>query len=360
MILKKSIVLLAIFIFQSCIHAQVKPSESFIRKLSQGETRGGSTTGVKVDYALNARDSWKYLQKEGLGQKEKDRRAILALAGQYDVDFQFLETYTFDTSTGVDTPYFSSATEFVKVIKSSEDFISLQHIIVMFIVKKGEVHGPIVVKHWRQDWQWQADKRFVYEGDKSWRVETLNEEQMRGKWLWSVYQVDDSPRYSGFGKWQHLESASFFETNTLSRPLPRREFSVRNDYKILMGSETLVVTAQGWFHEQRAFKHKQALVDGQFSGAFLAREFGINSYRSIKNFNWQAGLNYWEKTKKYWADVRYCWRRIIDEGDFTFKQGKKPKLFMVHFSQAENPEILKMNKHERRELIYQTLKEYLL
>ena len=37
-----------------------------------------------------------------------------------------------DTARNLDVPYVSLATEFVRVIENREDFISLQHILVMF------------------------------------------------------------------------------------------------------------------------------------------------------------------------------------------------------------------------------------
>ena len=46
----------------------------------------------------------------------------------------------------------------------------------------------------------------------------------------------------------------------------------------------------------------------------FSREIGHNSYKRIKNFDFSAGYEYWEKTKGYWKDVRdfgLSFRRII-------------------------------------------------
>lgn len=351
---------LLVLVTISTMSAFANSNYTFSRLLPTG-TRGGTTTGVPVTKDLTTPTTWQALQAEGISNYERDRRAILALQGEYEVSFEFLETFLIDSNKSLDTPYFSKATEFVRVIADKGDFISLQHIIVLFYLQNGEVQGPIVTKHWRQDWKWEAKERFIYQGDKTWKVEPIETNETKGKWTWSVYQVDDSPRYTGIGKWTHLSSASIFETNTLSRPLPRREFSVRNDYKLLMGNETLVLTKNKWFHEQKAFKHQETLKDGEFHGSLLAREVGQNSYVRIKDFDWSAGLNYWEKTAKYWTDVRTVWKELFEQNTSIQLIGQvdgRP-LYAQHFEQAENPEVLNMTSKQRHDLIKKTIQSYI-
>jgi len=61
---------------------------------------------------------------------ERDRRAILAMAGPYRVTFDFLEVVRFDPSLKPDAPYQSWGTEYVFVSEDRKDFIALQHILV--------------------------------------------------------------------------------------------------------------------------------------------------------------------------------------------------------------------------------------
>jgi len=349
--------LLALMLLFSSLCAYSAQNYTFLRNTTSGP-RGGNTIGPALEMDKKIPATWTSLQESGISSYERDRRAILAMQGDFSVSFEFIESFLLDTPKDLDVPYFSKATEFVRVIEDKGDFISLQHILVMFIVQDGQTLGPFVTKHWRQDWQWQGSERFVFQGDKNWEMTAVTERP--GQWVWSVFQVDDSPRYTGVGSWAHTTSASFFETDTLSRPLPRREFSVRSDYKLLMGKETLVVTKGNWYHEQKAFKHEGKLVNGQFSGKLLAREIGQNTYKRIKNFDWSAGEKYWNETKGYWSDVRAVWDQLFKSNTVTLKpKVRGTALHFRHFAQAEDPKIQKMSSAERRKLIRKTIGEYL-
>lgn len=338
-------------------------SWTFTRKLSEAP-RGGSSQGTTVTYDEKTPQAWRKLKQRGLNAYQKDRRAILAMAGEYETKFEFLETFIVDSDKSLDRPYASWGTEFVKVIEDKDDFISLQHIMVMFYKdpETGEVKGPFVMKHWRQDFIWQGREFFEYQGSNTWKLKTIDSETVRGKWVWNVYQVDDSPRYSGIGSWTHFSSASTFSTDMMSRPLPRREKSVRSDYKVLLGQDTLVVTKNAWFHEQRNFKHKKNLSSkGMRNSKLLSRELGQNSYKRIKDFEFQTGYDYWTKSKNYWQDVRLVWNRILVENEtFTLLKdvGGKP-LFAFHFEQAEDPKVLAMSARKRQALIYKTITSFI-
>jgi hypothetical protein len=337
---------------------------TFSRDLPQG-SRGGNSTGIPVKVDLSETATWTSLKDPSLTSYEKDRMAILALQGEFKASFEFMETVLLDTQLKKDTPYASWGTEIVKVIEDKGDFISLQHIMVIFMKDPdtGSTIGPMLVKHWRQDWQWEADNQLVFQGSNHWKINKLNLGETKGKWKWTVYQVDDTPRYSALGKWNHLKSASMFSSEILSRPLPRREFSVRSDYKLLLGMDTLVLTANSWYHEQKNFKHVGKLgVDSSSSvSPLLSREIGHNSYTRIKGFDFSAGYQYWDKSKKYWDDVRFIWSEIeSSKSDYQMKKsvdGKK--LFAVHFKNAENDSILNMTTAQRRILIKNLIGTYI-
>ncbi len=339
---------------------QREDGRTFTRGSTQ-KARGGSTIGPAVTYDNSIPSSWVDLHQGGITDYERDRRAILALAGNYEVQFEFIEAFLMNTSRALDIPYISKATEFVRVIENREDFISLQHILVMFFQDGDQVHGPMVTKHWRQDWQWEGDSRFVYQGDNRWNKVPLDENERQGQWVWSVFQVDDSPRYTGVGEWKHYSSASVFETDTMSRPLPRREFSVRDDYKLLMGRETLILTPNTWYHEQNAFKHKNALLNGEFNGQFSSREIGQNTYRRIKSFDWSAGEDYWNKTAPYWSDVRTVWNELLIRPNIQLrKQVDGVPLYGFHFVFSEDPRILAVEPAQRQKLIRTLMDRFII
>ncbi|MDG2376118.1 MAG: hypothetical protein P8M18_07180, partial [Woeseiaceae bacterium] len=56
------------------------------------EPRGGSTEGQSVTLDRPESNSWQRLHKKGISDIERDRRAILAMAGGYRTSFEFIET----------------------------------------------------------------------------------------------------------------------------------------------------------------------------------------------------------------------------------------------------------------------------
>src|SRR5690606_16260586 len=55
------------------------------------QPRGGSTRGAAVTVDPQPHPGWLAIQEEGLSDFERDRRAILAMAGPYRTSFDFLE-----------------------------------------------------------------------------------------------------------------------------------------------------------------------------------------------------------------------------------------------------------------------------
>src|SRR5262249_23172159 len=115
--------------------------------------RGGTTQGPPVTLAAKPDPAWTALDEPGLSARERDRRAILPMAGTYRASFDFLEVVGFRPGFVPDRPYQSWGTEYVYVLRDEPRFVSLQHLLVMFVrTDKGKVEGPFVTKHWRQDW----------------------------------------------------------------------------------------------------------------------------------------------------------------------------------------------------------------
>jgi len=207
--------------------------------------RGGTTRGVPVTFDKEPSDAWRKLRESGLSAQERDRRAILAMAGPYRVTFDFLEVVRFDPGLKPDAPYQSWATEYVFVSEDRADFIALQHILVMRIQDKdGKAGEPLLQRHWRQEWRYEADRLLAYEGANTWARRPVQGER-RGAWTQTVLQVDDSPRYAARGRWEHSETNSTWISDETWRPLPRREFSVRKDYQVLVGTNRHSITPLG-------------------------------------------------------------------------------------------------------------------
>ena len=191
--------------------------------------RGGTTTGADVTLAASPSESWKALQKPYQSKFEKDRAAILAMAGEYRASFDFIETLGFYEDHKPTRPYQSWGTEYIFVVEDRRDFISLQHVLVMMMkTPEGGVTEPYVVKHWRQDWTYEDSSINRYVGNRTWRSEEVPKKQRQGNWSQAVFQVDDSPRYESMGRWVHAKGFSSWMSQETWRPLPRREFSVRD------------------------------------------------------------------------------------------------------------------------------------
>ncbi|MDC0422987.1 hypothetical protein OAL85_01780 [Methylophilaceae bacterium] len=302
--------------------------------------RGGTTTGPAVTLDTETSSSWKLLQDPNLSKFEKDRLAILSMVGKYRVYFDFMETMGFVENYQPKQPYQSWATEFVEVVDEEKDFISLQHIIVMYFKQDdGSVSNSVVMKHWRQDWKFQDSEINTFVGNKTWVKDRIPWMTKKGTWSQAAYQVDDTPRYQSYGEWTHSENFSSWTSKETWRPLPRREFSIRNDYDVMVGTNIQTITPTGWVHEQN--NKKVVLNDGH---QVLAKEIGIARYQRIKDFNWEAGKDYWKNTNIFWRAVREAWNRKLDNSN-SFKLQNKvdgemlfTKLFMMadQYAQGEN------------------------
>ncbi|HEX7081422.1 MAG TPA: DUF6607 family protein [Gammaproteobacteria bacterium] len=279
--------------------------------------RGGTTTGPEVELLEGTSEAWEALREPSLSDFERDRRAILAMAGHYRTTFDFIETTGFTEDYGPSRPYQSWATEYVFVLEDSEDVISLQHVIVMqFVEPDGTIRGPVVQKHWRQEWRYEDRDLHTYVGDGRWRRRMLSEDDVEGKWSQAVYNVDDSPRYEAIGDWVHRANYSAWTSEETWRPLPRRESSVRDDYDVLIGTNRHTITPTGWVQEEDNLKVDLG-PDGS-PAEVLAREVGVSRYERIVDFDFSAGEEYWQSTSAFWSDVRDAWRDVYRQSD-TFR-----------------------------------------
>lgn len=234
--------------------------------------------------------------------KSQDREAILAMAGTFTVDFDFRETVALAPGYSLKDPYNTAAgAELVEVVVDEPDRIVLQHILSL---------DDRVVKHWRQDWLWENRDLYEFQGDSTWEHRRLGATEARGTWTQRVYQVDDSPRYQGFGRWTHIDGVSAWESNWTWRPLPRREYTKRDDYDVMIARNRHTLSHTGWVHEQDNYK----LVLREGERKVLCREVGLNTYDHIRLEKADAARGYWGRTAEFWADVRNAWDGILVPG----------------------------------------------
>lgn len=237
-----------------------------------------------------------------------DRQAILAMTGNYHVTFNFEETAIHHSDYSRKPPKHSSGFETIILIEDTGRQISLQHILAM-------ADGS-PVKHWRQDWIYELSGHWHYTGEQRFELKRRNPESIPGTWTQLVYEVNDAPRYAGSGFWKHDRGVSSWTSEPGLRPLPRREYTTRNDYQLIEAAHRHSITPHGWTHEQDNLKIM--LTKPAQSGALqlvpLVREKGFNEYRRITGFDFSQAQTYWQETAPFWKAVRARWQQAFKAG----------------------------------------------
>lgn len=240
-----------------------------------------------------------------------DREAILGMLGDYDVDFAFDETVLLQPGYERASAQRSGGSETVVLVEDSAradgtpQRIVLQHILV-------DAKSGHVTKHWRQDWVYEAPQRFEFSAERTWRVRAIPEEKTRGAWTQCVYEVNDAPRYCGTGRWNHRYGVATWTSDRTWRPLPRREYTRRDDYNAMNVENRHTIVPGGWTHEQDNTKVVRA--DDGSTVRTVAREFGFNDYRSDTDVDFSPAHRYWEATSGYWERVRGRWDAYLGQG----------------------------------------------
>lgn len=240
---------------------------------------------------------------EAQAAKAADRAEILAMAGAYKVRFDMQETTPWAAGYTPLDRKISGGNEVVRVIEDRPDHIALQHLLV--VEHGGETH---VIKHWRQDWDYQPSRVLVYAGQGKWVWEAVPERMRAGRWSQTVYQVDDSPRYAGWGQFETQGGVRRWRSNWTWRPLARRDAVRHPVYDRYYAINRHQPTPTGWVHWQDNLK--MGLKDGKLVP--IVQESVLNTYDRFDGFDGKAADDYWAKTKDYWAAVRAAWSQVAD------------------------------------------------
>lgn len=235
---------------------------------------------------------------------EADRATILSMAGDFAVVFDMQEATAWQADyTPIDRKV-TSGYESVRVIEDTDTKIVLQHLLVT-----GTKDEPYVVKHWRQDWEYEPSQILTYQGGDSWKLVDVPEAMRAGRWSQTVYQVDDSPRYAGWGQWEVTNGVQRWRSNWTTRPLARRD-AVRDPiYDRYVGINRHQMTPSGWIHWQDNTKMMPS-PDGSGELIPVVQEYVLNTYERYDDYNVAAADNYWEKTRGYWAAIRDKWDAV--------------------------------------------------
>jgi hypothetical protein len=271
--------------------------------------RGGTTRGAPTEVDRKPSREWQALQQPGLSSRERDRRAILAMAGGYRVNFDFLEVASFTGNGDRPRPYQSWGTEKVYVDVDQPRHISLVHILDMRVLgEDGKVSASMVTKHWRQDWYYEPAEVIEYQNGNRWVKRKLDSAKRKGLWVQQVYQVDEAPRYGSAGRWEHNAAFSSWVSGDTARPLPRREWSVRQDYTLLRGTNRHTVLPTGWLQEENNLKEAGGGVT-----PFVGREYGVARYERLKDGDFAGADGYYAATREFWSTVMAQWHQYWNQ-----------------------------------------------
>ena len=236
-------------------------------------------------------------------KKKKDQNAIKEMCGCFEVTFNFAETFNYSK----DSTYRPSKTkvdkglEWAGLVEDSNNKISIQH-----LLQVGNPAKPMIIKHWRQDWEYQNTDFYMYNGDNNWVFEQKDKKDVKKQWTQKVYQVDDSPRYEGSGSWVHVDGKSYWE-NTTTAPLPRREYTKRSDYNITLRGNRHEITNYGWVHDQ---DNSKIIREAGKEDVVLAKEKGYNTYVRVADSKCKAAADWWQKNNDKWQLVRNKWNEV--------------------------------------------------
>lgn len=234
----------------------------------------------------------------GQDKKQQDINAIKSMCGCFEVGFDYAETFSPDTAYKFTKPYHAKGLEWIVLEEDADSKLVLQHLLI--------VNGNAIIKHWREDWLYENTDLLVYQGNKQWFFNKISTEKVKGQWTQKVYEVEDSPRYEQSATWVHYDGRHYWESKTPA-PLPRREYTKRTDYNVMLRLNHHEITDYGHVHEQ----DNQKIIRTEAQEQLLAEEKGINAYRKVEDSKCIAAKEWWEKNRLFWADVRATWSEVF-------------------------------------------------
>ncbi|QMU66667.1 MAG: hypothetical protein GKR88_07550 [Flavobacteriaceae bacterium] len=237
-------------------------------------------------------------------KKEKDQKAIKNMCGCYEVGFNFAETFSYskDTTYQASKVKHDKALEWVQLVEDKDNKIVMQHLLIV-----GKPTKPHIIKHWRQDWLFENTDFYMFDANNKWNFVQEPKSVVAGQWSQKVYQVDDSPRYEGSATWVHVDGKSYWE-NTTDAPLPRREYTKRQDYDVTIRTNRHEITKDGWIHDQD--NDKVIRKDGE-ADFILAQEKGLNTYIKVDDSKCKSAQDWWKENTKMWKLVRNNWDNVF-------------------------------------------------
>lgn len=257
-------------------------------------------------------------------KKQEDIKSIKSMCGCFEVKFNFAEYFQYAKDSITYKPSKSkheNGLEWIELVENEPNKIVLQHLLIT-----GKTEESIV-KHWRQDWLYENTNFYSFFKNKTWKFNTKTAKEVKGQWTQKVFQVDDSPRYEGTATWIHADGANYWK-NTTDAPLPRREYTKRDDYNVLKRRNSHEITKTGWIHEQ---DNDKLIRDDQGNDVLLAQEKGLDVYTKVADSKCKIAQEYWKKNKEMWKKIRNKWELVYEKNkDLSLQKSVDEKPLYTH------------------------------
>lgn len=253
-------------------------------------------------------------------QSQTGSENLKDLCGCFSINFKYAETFSPDDKYQFHDREDMNAIELSLPIEATDRKVVMQHLLV--------INDSVIIKHWREEWVYESPILYEYQGDKVWKKKELAVADVKNKWTQTIWEVNDEPRYQGISTWMKNDGKTFWESTT-DAPLPRREYTTRNDYNILKRRNRIYLTNDGYMHEQD--NEKILRKDG--IDKLIAQEKGYNTYHKIDASECAAAKKWWDKNQAFWTVVRNQWNSYIATTEtVTLKSKVDDKILSDYFA----------------------------
>lgn len=251
----------------------------------------------------------------------------------------------------------------VQLLTNSGNVIGLQHLLVdprldnPSVVVAGLVDRA-VSKHYRQHWQWMPDFGWKIHPTESWQKVPFSESESSNSWLWTVYDIHDTPLVAVLGRWWHTPQRSIFSGHSLRRLQTvngsENSVSIQSETEFIRVDDqySTVTIANEVFPPYSA----KAQVETRLLGA------QANALASTTCSMHNAIARYWSFTADYWQDVRALWANLLTTYSTLNLQKSKGDLTLLEYHQrySFNRHIQRFNTRQRMPILQRTYNGFIL
>ena len=99
-------------------------------------------------------------------KKKLDREAIKEMCGCFEIEFKYSETFSPKGDYVKSKDYKTKALEWATLILDEKNELSIQHLLI--------INDSMVIKHWRQDWEYESEKTLDFVANNTWNINNIS------------------------------------------------------------------------------------------------------------------------------------------------------------------------------------------